>query len=109
MSSVVRLYCAGGAAFNIASDIISSHRHKSDSLLANLAISLIDTSESNYNRNKELFTSANIQPTYIPDLDGAGQNRQAIAPKVITHIPSILRQNPPGDLNIVIHSASGGK
>ena len=104
----VKLYCNGGSGFNIAADLIKNNVLATNPNVADVEICLIDTSESNYNKHKELFDKHNIKPVFIPGTNGAGTVRKDIVDRVVPHIPGIIYDNIPGDLNIVIHSAGGG-
>lgn len=104
MSRVVNIYAAGGTGINLSvacSDILDQNR---DGYAVANAV-LIDTS------------AANIKPEYnipeeniflFPDLDGSGKLRRSNYDAVSSRIKSIVHNYKPGDMNIVIHSASGG-
>ena len=96
----VTLYGAGGCGINIAKRFYDAQPQVG---VADLSFCFADTSRSNI--------SAELDPKdcyVLPDVDGSGkirkENYQAIT-QVIQQIPINFA---PGDLNIVIFSASGG-
>lgn len=101
-SSKIMLYCAGGAGTNIGSQFIK-HRGKENPGFASLDMCFIDTSKSNLNPNIPQDT------VYIlDDLDGSGKLRSSNYVALQEASNDILHHHKPTDLNVVIHSASGG-
>lgn len=90
----IRLYCCGGAGTNIG--LALGQRD-------DVKICYIDTSLSN-----TVEGMPKEQCFFIPEKDGAGQDRKRIAADVLPFIPSIIEQFPPADFNIVMFSAAGG-
>lgn len=106
----INIFACGGAAQNIAVDIIHFNVDTKDTGLADLNITLVDTSDSNYNRNKKVFHEVGVCLVAIPGLDGSGQIRRTHVETMMRHIPKIVNENGEDDaaLNIVLSSASGG-
>lgn len=108
---VINIYACGGAAQNIMKDVINLHASLSQTeQLADMEITLVDTSRSNYNNNAQLFQDYGIEFVSIPNIDGSGQVRSANVEKILPHIGKIANDYGSRDavLNIIIHSASGG-
>lgn len=99
----VTVYCCGGAGINIGS-FFEQYRDRSEPGFSLLSTIYIDTSHSNINKNiPDEFT-------YIFDgLDGSGKVRKENAEAISISVLDILHKFKPGDLSIVISSASGGK
>ena len=106
--NMVRIYMAGGCAINIGSSLF---RSKTGALAADDGFAKIDCCY--------IDTSASNTPAYLKDefyhiegvddiLDGSGKVRATNYKAVRQAIPDILHRYKPGDLNILIHSASGG-
>lgn len=97
----VRIYACGGAGINIASKI---EAHGKVELFAPCSICYIDTSHSNLigrnvdDNNSYLFNG----------LDGSGKVRAENAEIISKNVLAVLQKFPAEELNIVIHSASGG-
>lgn len=99
----ISIYAAGGAGTNIATRF-EKFRGKAQPGMAMVEPTYIDTSKSN-------MLNANIDPKAIyhfQGLDGAGQVRREHAAVVKERVKEILHTHKPGDLAIVLHSASGG-
>lgn len=100
-----RVYGAGGAATNILSEFIKAAGQPSPGF-AMMDLAFIDTSLSNARGNtQDKFYKIDGVSAVI---DGAGKDRSAHHPVISASIPDFLHQHPPGDLNIVVHSAGGG-
>ena len=105
----VRIYMAGGAAANIGATLF---RQKNapltpDEGFADVQLSYIDTSKSNMPAYlKENFY--HIEGGVDDELDGSGKVRGSNIKPIRQAVPDILHQHRPADLNIVVHSASGG-
>lgn len=101
-----RLYACGGAAANIAKELYRSHGAK-DPGFAELNITFVDTSRSNIPKEvKEEFY--HIQGMGDAVVDGSGKVRDTNYKAVTLAVPDILHRYKAGDINIVLHSASGG-
>lgn len=103
------LYCAGGCAINIGKQLHQpSGSNNRDPGFAQMASAYIDTSKSN-------IPLALIDDFYhIPDptggtIDGSGKVRNTNYDAIRKAVPEILHLHKPGTVNIVLHSASGGK
>ena len=109
--NVVKLWCTGGAGINLASEILVAQESiPTPEVLAPLEAILIDTSESNFGRHKNVFNKHSTPLITIPNVDGSGQKRDLNVDKVKPHIANIVNKNAPSktDLNVIIHSCSGG-
>lgn len=106
----LNIFACGGAGQNITADLIQTHISIDDRTLADLNIVLVDTSESNYEKNKKIFDSCGVSLVTIPGLDGSGQIRRANVNSILPHIGKIINDHAAVDasLNIVICSLSGG-
>lgn len=101
----VQLYACGGMGMNIGR-ANEKFRGISQPGFAELNISYIDTSDSN-NRRSDI----KLDPKYcyfFDGIDGSGQDRTANLPVIIPAAKDILQKHKPADLNIILHSASGG-
>lgn len=95
----VRLFGCGGGGINIAKEYIADG-HTAD--IAQVDVALIDTSDSNLADNL-------VEHAWLfNDLDGSGKIRNSNDKAIAKAIPDILRQFPPGDINIVVFTTSGG-
>lgn len=98
------LYCCGGAATNIGKTF--HHPGKGTPGFASITTCFVDTSSSNKPpTDKGSFYHIS---GFKEDIDGSGKDRSVNFQAVTAAIPDILHQHPPGDYNIVFHSASGG-
>lgn len=100
----IKLYCAGGAGINIGS-YFSNQTVKDNLAVSNAEIipTYIDTSRSN------LAKSIPEESVYmIEGLDGSGKVRSENYKHITDCVLDILQSHPPGDLNIVLSSGSGG-
>lgn len=91
-SMKTRLYCAGGGATNIGQQLDTQ-----------MSRCYIDTSQSN--RTRDLPADDCF---FIPDLDGAGQDRRQNYRDIAPAIAPIIERFTPGDFNIVLFTAGGG-
>lgn len=103
----IRIYACGGAALNICRPLYDG-RHHDQPGFADVDIALIDTSRSNVAvSSAENFY--HIQSINGERVDGSGKVRDTNFKAALKAAPQILHQfKPSGDLNIVMHSASGG-
>lgn len=99
----VTVFASGGAGTNVASRL-EKHRGKISPGFAIVDPIYIDTSKSNL-LNKSIPEEAIY---HFSGLDGAGQVRREHANTVKERVKEILLAHKPGDLAIVLHSASGG-
>ena len=108
--NTVKLWLLGGSGQNIGADILRNQNHTANSKeLAKLTAVSVDTSDSNYERNRTVLESHKVPFVLIPGLHGLGQKRDSDVNKVKQHIGNIVNDNlgDKTELNIVIHSASG--
>lgn len=98
----ISLYGAGGAGINLVSSWNDAHNdHATGQAL--LQVSYVDTSKSN------LPTSVNPETVYVLDgVDGSGKIRSENHVEISRNIRSVLQKHAPGDLSVVVFSASGG-
>lgn len=95
----VRVYACGGGGINIGKEYLTDG-HSAD--VADIQVAFIDTSDSNL--DDRLVDNCWL----FKDLDGSGKIRSANDKVIAKAVPDILRKFTPGDLNIVIFTASGG-
>lgn len=114
MSNTMRVYFCGGAAINIASAMVarSGYGHPSDAR-ARLEVALIDTSRANITKiavNHDLIKDCfyQIEGVNGEEIDGSGMERKTNLKAAQIAVPDILNQYPARDINIVVHSGSGG-
>lgn len=109
MSKVVgniSLYGCGGAGINIAHMFERFNGSKVADGFAIIKPYYIDTSKANLQSLDGGFSEEN---SYLFDkIDGSGKIRRENAEQITKGILDILVKNQPGDLNIVVSSASGG-
>lgn len=100
--SKINLYCCGGASANIGKHFVKYHGRK-DAGFSELATFFIDVSRSN------LSDQIPDDIVYLVDgLDGSGKRRDSNYAILAERSKEILHRFKPTDLNIVLHSASGG-
>lgn len=104
----VRLYACGGAATNIVSELYSTLKQNSIEGLASPDIVFIDTSNSDLTESIEQAHFYHIKGSIADPADGSGKERSVNIQPVMDEVPAILHAFPPAQLNIVVHSASGG-
>ena len=103
MGNKISLYCAGGAGINVGA-MFESYRDKVEPGFAEIVINYLDTSKSNLG-----FNPPNESVYLIDDVDGSGKQRGKNHKVISERSKEMLLRFPPTDLNVVIHSASGGK
>lgn len=98
----ISLYGAGGAGINLVSSWNDAHNdHATGQAL--LQVSYVDTSKSN------LPVSVKPETVYVLDgVDGSGKIRSENHVEISRNIRSVLQKHSPGDLSVVVFSASGG-
>ncbi len=102
MSNKLNIYACGGAGTNIASQLMK-YQHTEDFGFCELDVCFIDTSASNFTKDIP------EEQTYLVDgLDGSGKKRDSNYTAIAERSKEIMQKFKPGDVNIVIHSASGG-
>ena len=110
-NNTLKLYCCGGAATNVGL-LFEPQRGQTDTPFANIDISYLDTSDSNFENGE----SDNPEFQSVPDssiylfsgLKGSGAIRSENNKEVASRVKEILQHHKPGDFNIVISSMSGG-
>lgn len=102
----ITLYGCGGAGINVAHKF---DKVKTPEVLQGFAVVksvYIDTSKANLNSLEDGFDEEN---SYVFDkIDGSGKIRRENAAQISKSVLDILIKHKPGDLNIVVSSASGG-
>lgn len=104
----LKLYCAGGASLNIGRSFHHSIAGSGNEPgFANMKVVYIDTSRSNFpaDFNAEFYQ---IEGDGENKIDGSGKVRDTNYPAVAKAMPDILHRHKPEDINVVMHSASGG-
>lgn len=98
----IMLYAAGGAGINIASSLNETLKTRKPGFAECKAV-FLDTSKAN------LSSVEDKEQIYLfQGADGAGKDRASVKTIVTEHIKDPLHKFKPGDINIVIHSVSGG-
>jgi len=103
MSNTLRIYALGGLGINIGSQLLKfvGKEHKG---YAKLEICFVDTSGSNL-----IDKDIDDDLVYLLDgVDGSGKKRSQNYAAMVDITNEILHRFKPGDVNIVLHSASGG-
>lgn len=103
MSNKISIYAAGGGALNIVSEL-AKYTKKEEEEFADMSLFFIDTSRSNLSSN-----IPDDSVYLVEGLDGSGKRRDSNYTALSECSKEILHTFKPGDLNIVVHSASGGK
>jgi hypothetical protein len=100
--SKLRVYACGGAGVNIVHPMQKDLETKEG--FSELSVLYVDTSMSNMHKkgiDKDLI--------YVFDgVDGSGKKRDSNYGVVTASVKEILLQHKPGDINVVVHSTSGG-
>jgi hypothetical protein len=98
----VRLYACGGAGINMGSKLAHFKNEPSEAY-AQLDTVYVDTSKSN------LHAKIDAESIYLIDgLDGSGQVRKENYGAISERVRDILQTFKPVDLNLMLHSLSGG-
>lgn len=98
----ITIYACGGCGINLGS-IFLKYDGQSDPGFAQIHSYFIDTSKSN------IHSSVPKDKLYLVDgLDGSGKRRDTNYQALAENSKRIIHQFKPGDINIVLHSASGG-
>lgn len=102
MSNEMCLYGAGGAGVNLVSSLVNYNGEKSAGF-AKINTFFLDTSSSN------LPPNAPEDHVYLVDgLDGSGKKRDSNYQIIAERSKEMLHRFKPGDVNVVVHSCSGG-
>ncbi len=104
MKNTITVYACGGTGINIGNLIETNLANFNEDATprAEIIVYYVDTSASN-SKHK------NIENVYLFDgMDGSGGWRTRNKDEIADYIPEIFAKMPPGNLSIVIHSASGG-
>lgn len=109
MSKSVKVYCCGGAGVNIGRKLESQGAFgRRQPGFAQIDAVYVDSSKSNM---LDKVDDPNVYTLTRDDgkkTDGAGKDRSSIAEVAAKAVPEILHLHRPGDLNVVLHSGSGG-
>jgi hypothetical protein len=103
----LKVYAAGGAAINIIREVYRPEGQGKEPGFANMEITFLDTSRSNMPKgsDKDFYLVQGIGDVKV---DGSGKVRGTNYDAAHMAIPEILHRHPAGDLNVIVHSASGG-
>jgi hypothetical protein len=105
--SKMRVYAAGGAAINIVSKIYRPAGMVHEDGFADMEIAFIDTSVSNMlGRADPNFYK--VEGAGEDEIEGSGKERLTNYVPIKAAMPEFLHKFPAGDLNVIVHSASGG-
>lgn len=100
----MNIYGCGGAGLNIAYDFLKYQDvEKEDDGFSSVSTFFIDTSRSNIRKD-----APDSQIYLFDSLDGSGKKRDANYSAIAERTREMLHEFTPGDINIVVHSASGG-
>jgi len=99
----MNIYGCGGAGLNIAYDFLKYQENDEDAGFAKVQSFLIDTSRSNIKKD-----APENQIYLFESLDGSGKKRDANYNAISERSREMLHEFKPADINVVIHSASGG-
>jgi len=100
--AVMNIYFAGGLGLNLGSHFVKYNKKKEQGF-AEMVTYFIDTSKSN------IAPGIPSEQIYLVDgLDGAGKKRDTNYTELSECSKEILHQFKPGNVNVVVHSASGG-
>lgn len=100
MTGKIVVYGAGGLGANIAAKCLHLPTNANT---GEVVPHIIDTSRSNIT---EGFPEDQVH--IFKNMDGSGKHRPENAPEIVQALPALLLNHQPGDLNIVVMSASGG-
>ena len=106
----IRVYACGGAGVNTGkriADQFGTNQAVQDGL-ASIEVSYIDTSRANVDQRVKDDQFYQIKALSGDQLDGSGKIRRENAEPIMSYVPEILERFEPGDLSIVVSSASGG-
>lgn len=101
----ITMYCLGGCGINVGAPL-ESYRGETEPGLATLSNVYVDTSRSNLKPGipeDKVYIIRNDETT-----DGSGKERSWLAAPIMKHTKDILQKHPPGYMNIILSSLSGG-
>lgn len=98
----LKLFAAGGAGCNVASQMLK-YANKQNHGFAEIDVVFIDTSKSNIDSN-----IPEAQTYLVDGLDGSGKLRASNYQALNECSKEILHMFKPGDVNVILSSASGG-
>lgn len=102
----MNLIAAGGAALNIVGGFLRDSKRDIEESTCVINPCFIDTSKSNLRR---AGISLDDERAFIIDgVDGSGKKRDTNYKVVSDYAKEILHQYKPNDINVIVHSASGG-
>lgn len=101
MQGKVTLYCCGGGGTNIGGHFANSE--KGSPSAADITTAFFDTSRSNMNSH-----ISEDQCYFLKGADGSGKQRSANYQEILEAVPEFVSKHKPGDVNIVVFTASGG-
>ncbi len=101
--STLNIYGCGGAGINLASQLLSFQQQEASAGFCKVMPYLIDTSRSNI-RNE----APSDQIYLFESLDGSGKKRNMNYSAISEKTREMLHKFKPSEINVVIHSASGG-
>jgi len=102
----MNLMACGGAALNIVGGFLNNRRTDISDSACEINACFIDTSKSNLRR---AGIESNDERAFIIDgVDGSGKKRDTNYKVVSEYAKEILHQYKPADINVIVHSASGG-
>ena len=103
--NTLNIYAAGGAGINIVSQLMRHVNRPSDGF-AQFKPVFLDTSVSNFKRAN--LDQDDERVYLIEDVDGSGKKRDSNVSVIAERSKEILHRYKPGDINMILHSASGG-
>ena len=106
----LRIFACGGSATNVVASLLQSQKDFFQNRVnMECEVVLVDSSDSNFKKYEDQFLKEGVELYRIPDMDGAGQVRGNMRPELIKpHVDLVLNRFNAGDINIVMHSCSGG-
>ncbi len=99
----VCVYAVGGLGINLG-PIFDRNRQANG--FDHVDVVYVDTSDANMN-DARLSGIGEDKIFRFPNLKGGGKDRRVLHPKIVPHIPDILRKFPPKTFNVVLHSSGG--
>lgn len=101
--STLNVYGCGGAGINMATELLEFQKQEPTAGFCKVAPYLIDTSRSNIRQE------APAEQIYLfESLDGSGKKRNMNYSAISEKTREMLHKFKPSEINVVIHSASGG-
>lgn len=106
-AGTVRIYATGGCGAS-AIQSISKWQEADTPGYANIEVTMVDTSTSNADGIPPENTFLIREEKDGKTTDGFGQKRDLNPKLILGRVKELLQKFPPNDLNIVVHSGSGG-